>query len=159
MINWFDVPSESLNKDLTLKNLKVSENGTYGESGVAYSSVEVNVNSDGGGGSSDFSTAEVTFICSNPTMADSSVNFNSTFYGNYENPEDGGFTEIATPETHFSGSETVKNIILYKGNALLSIGDLVDEIDSISGNIVLFGLGQYKITGNCTIYYTPVGEA
>lgn len=57
MINWFDVPSESPNKDLTLKNLKVSENGTYGESGVAYSSVEVDVS--GGGGSSDFSTATV----------------------------------------------------------------------------------------------------
>lgn len=53
MINWFDVPSESPNKDLTLKNLKVSENGTYGESGVAYSSVEVDVSSGGEGGSSD----------------------------------------------------------------------------------------------------------
>lgn len=59
MINWFDVPSESPNKDLTLKNLKVSENGTYGESGVAYSSVEVDVNG-GSGGDSDFSTIEVT---------------------------------------------------------------------------------------------------
>lgn len=53
MINWFDVSDESPNKDLALKNLKVTQNGTYGESGVAYSSVEVNV-SGGGGGSSDF---------------------------------------------------------------------------------------------------------
>lgn len=58
MINWFDVSDESPNKDLALKNLKVTQNGTYGESGVAYSSVEVNVS---GGSSSDLSTAIVTY--------------------------------------------------------------------------------------------------
>ena len=156
MINWFDVPSESPNKDLTLKNLKVSENGTYGESGVAYSSVEVNVNDGGGGGSSDFSTAEVTFICNDPSLSEKPVDFNGAFYGvedRHEPPID-----ATTPYIGFYGSETVKNILLYKGNAILTIGDHVDEINSVSGSIDAAGLGVYKITGNCTIYYTPVGE-
>ena len=115
------------------------------------------ISSGGGGGSSDFSTAEVTFICNDSTLIESPVDFNGAFYGvddRLETPID-----ATMPYIGFYGSETVKQILLYKGNAILTIGDSVDEIDSTSGSIEAVGLGMYKISGNCTIHYTPVGEA
>ena len=60
MINWFDMPAEGLSNGglFEIKGLEVTENGTYEQSGEMYNKVTVNV--EGGGGSSDFSTAEVT---------------------------------------------------------------------------------------------------
>lgn len=50
---------------VTVEQLNVTENGTYAEAGKAYSPVVVNV----AGGSSDFSTAEVTFKNTDQTAA------------------------------------------------------------------------------------------
>lgn len=60
MINWFNMPDEGLSNGglFEVKELEVTENGTYEQSGEMYNKVTVNV--EGGGGSSDFSTAEVT---------------------------------------------------------------------------------------------------
>lgn len=113
----------------------------------------------GEGGESDFTTAEVTFICNDPTLNDSAVDFYGAFYENTELP-DASYLETTVPRILFNGSETViKNILLYKGSAILMLGDFVDEINSTSGNIELTNIAMYKITGNCTIYYTPIGEA
>lgn len=62
MINWFDMPAEGLSNGglFEVKELEVTENGTYETKGEMYNKVTVNV--EGGGGSSDFSTAEVTII-------------------------------------------------------------------------------------------------
>lgn len=60
MINWFNMPDEELSNGglFEVKELDVTENGTYETKGEMYNKVTVNV--EGGGGSSDFSTAEVT---------------------------------------------------------------------------------------------------
>ena len=147
MINWFDVPSESPNKDLTLKNLKVSENGTYGESGVAYSSVEVNVNSGGGGGgSSDFSTAEVTItnnILTNgvalhiPTAADDEPSF-------------------ASGDAYIEPEQSITmSVILFKELALATYNTDASNIDvEVTGDIIYDSqYGELQISGNGTISF------
>lgn len=62
MINWFNMPSEGLSNggQFEIKELTATENRTYEKDGEVYNKVTVNVS--GGGGSSDFSTAEVTFV-------------------------------------------------------------------------------------------------
>lgn len=62
MINWFNIPDEGLSNGglFEVKELEVTENGTYETKGEMYNKVNVNV--EGGGGESDFSTAEVTFV-------------------------------------------------------------------------------------------------
>lgn len=155
MINWFDVPSESPNKDLTLKNLKVSENGTYGESGVAYSSVEVNVNSGGGGGSSDFSTAEVTIINNLPA----SISFTlygaiDDFSGDFELSPNTLPSCIGVKNAEQSENTTkVYSAALYEEHGILSINSSYHI--SIAGNIEKLITGEeyyiYDVTGDCTI--------
>lgn len=140
MINWFDVPSESPNKDLTLKNLKVSENGTYGESGVAYSSVEVNVNS-GGGGSSDFSTAEL--VCTNDAGSKCRV-----IVPLYADGEDytgaAGFDEVPVVGNTFE-------VILYKNKAVAIIPDQGYDFGETTGSVERLGYRTLQITGSGTV--------
>ena len=64
MLNWFDMPAQGLSNggQFEIEELSATENKVYQEDGKVYSKVTVNV--EGGGGSSDFSTAEVTLICS-----------------------------------------------------------------------------------------------
>ena len=60
MINWFDMPAEGLSNGgmFEIKELTATENKVYQKDGEVYNKVTVNV--EGGGGSSDFSTAELT---------------------------------------------------------------------------------------------------
>lgn len=60
MINWFDMPTQGLSNggEFEIKELTATENKVYQKDGEVYNKVTVNV--EGGGGSSDFSTAEVT---------------------------------------------------------------------------------------------------
>ena len=141
MINWFDVPSESPNKDLTLKNLQVSENGTYGESGVAYSSVEVNV-SGGGGGSSDFSTAEVTFI--------SSISKQPPIQEVVAIVDVMGEKTMGSTIPLINGSLTV-DVVLFKGSQIIYAPDEVKNI-TVTGNITEEE-GEIIISGAGTISY------
>ena len=62
MLNWFDMPAQGLSNggQFEIEELSATENKVYQEDGKVYSKVTVNV--EGGGGSSDFSTAEVTVI-------------------------------------------------------------------------------------------------
>ena len=66
MINWFNIPDEGLSNGglFEVKELEVTENGTYETKGEMYNKVTVNV--EGGGGESDFSTAEVTLNLAPP---------------------------------------------------------------------------------------------
>lgn len=52
MINWFDMPAEGLSNGglFEVKELEVTENGTYEEKGEMYNKVIVNVEGGGGGG-------------------------------------------------------------------------------------------------------------
>lgn len=63
MINWFNMPVEGLSNggQFEIKELTATENKTYEKDGEVYNKVTVNV-SGGGGGSSDFSTANVTIV-------------------------------------------------------------------------------------------------
>ena len=62
MINWFDIPDEGLSNGglFEVKELEVTENGTYETKGEMYNKVTVNV--EGGGGESDLSIATVTIV-------------------------------------------------------------------------------------------------
>lgn len=137
MINWFDMPAEGLSNGglFEVKELEVTENGTYETKGEMYNKVTVNV--EGGGGSSDFTTAQVTVIQEEeslrglvlPTIS------NDTF-------------EL---QMYRSGIHTVP---LYKGS--LFIMDAMNHgiIESVSGNIEELGSGHdyyYRIYGDCTI--------
>lgn len=146
MINWFDVPSESLNKDLTLKNLKVSENGTYGESGVAYSSVEVNVNSGGGGGGgeSDFTTAKVVLTVEESVTEDFFVNIVNVFGEEM-------FFGLDSRDFDPEGIDAV----LYKSIAHVNVSESSGvKIKEVSGAATMLDILNAAITGDCTITFT-----
>lgn len=138
MINWFDVPSESPNKDLTLKNLKVSENGTYGESGVAYSSVEVDVNG-GGGGDSDFSTANVTISLSG-SIVNTIVQIPCII-------DEEDFTAMCYDMEVSRDNPTVVTCVLYKGKAILTANY---PITATTGSVEVEGTDA-TVTGDCSI--------
>lgn len=144
MINWFDVPSESPNKDLTLKNLKVSENGTYGESGVAYSSVEVDVNGGGGGGESDFTTAKVVLTVEESVTKDFFVNLVNVFGEEM-------FFGLASSDFDPKGIDAV----LYKSIAHVNVSESFGvKIKEVSGAATMLDSLNAAITGDCTITFT-----
>lgn len=107
MINWFDMPEEGLSNggQFEIKELTATENKVYQKDGEVYNKVTVNV--EGGGGSSDFTTAEVTITntASHPFMFLLPVIFH------YEDDE-----EVMVP---FLDSEDIDGgsvtVVLYKG--------------------------------------------
>ena len=142
MINWFDMPAEGLSNGglFEVKELEVTENGTYEQSGEMYNKVTVNV--EGGGGSSDFSTAEVTLA------------------------NDCGGQPLIFPVVTNNGLEIIEIseagmyvIPLYNGHYLIKDGQTIAQIVEVSGNIEEIGSGKdiyYDITGDCVI--TPWNE-
>ena len=145
MITWFEAPKEGLSPGgkIEFQTLTATENKTYSEDGVAYTSVTVNV--EGGGGSSDFSTAEVTF--------------NSRSKGNYNvvvpalDEEEGIFSAV----TIYANDDPLVLYIplyangptyLYTDSNLSISGDITSGGDTtLLGNIV----NLYIITGDGTI--------
>lgn len=105
--------------------------------------LEQAVASGGGGGSSDFSTAEVTIISTLP----------SSFTSEFLVPmiDDDG-TSFSAPSVIFDGGSTVTaNIILYNGLAV-GVFDQHTAISSITGNIEAeIGDSLAQISGNGTI--------
>ena len=119
---------------VTIEELNVTDNGTYtAPTGKAYSPVKVNVS---GGGSSDFTTAEVTVV--NTLPDDIPVYIYGAFVVN-------GTLECYT---EFSNGTSQKQVALYLGGVNVS----PDEYDnvSVSGNATIDG-GIITITGDCTI--------
>ena len=144
MIRYYSVPKETFVTNGTIvEPLNVTENGTYAPpAGTAYSPVVVNV--EGGGGSSDFSTAEVTIQITT------------------ENPD----VYIAIPAIATSPTDMILNqqyntlnsstaqiltVPLYKGTLAVT-GNSVGEISvNVSGSVQQVGALDFLITGDCTI--------
>ena len=118
---------------------EITENGTYDatdDSANGYSSVTVNVEG-GGGGSSDFSTAQVTVV-----------------------QEEASFRGLVLPaisddtfeiQIYRNGIHTVP---LYKGSLFIMDSANIGIIQSVTGDIEELGEGHdfyYRIYGNCTI--------
>ena len=137
MITWFNAPNEGLSPggQLTLKTLTATENKTYSEEGTAYTSVTVNV--EGGGGSSDFSTAEVT------------VNGMGIFVAEVASLIEGKLSGTCFK----SPLETSFTVVLYHGETIMQgVTDVTPDFIIPEGetNIVQDG-SQYIIKGDCTI--------
>lgn len=146
MINWFNMPDEGLSNGglFEVKELDVTENGTYETKGEMYNKVTVNV--EGGGGSSDFSTAEVTVIN------------NSAEGYNIDTPlVDTEEESMYTGQFISSGKTKVLNVIQYKGFNMTSILDTTEYADPVPENNVSMSGGvsydgsTFTVTGDCTI--------
>ena len=168
MINWFDMPAEGLSNGglFEVKELEVTENGTYETKGEMYNKVTVNVpsptgkititengtginvaqyatadvNVEGGGGSSDFSTATMTL--------DTGDRFKVA----------GAFI---TPDgtTTFSGTNFADGdyqLILYKGTGEVFMENWDSELFAITGNITMPLPATGVVTGDFKISY--IGE-
>lgn len=139
MINWFDMPAEGLSNGglFEVKELEATENGTYETSGEMYNKVTVNV--EGGGGSSDFSTAEVTII---NNSAD-----NITIWGAVCLEEEANYS----CEVESNATETFE-MILYKNiAAIMTVNDDTEPIEGVATGDISGDSGAYTVTGDCTI--------
>lgn len=103
-------------------------------------SVKINGEEAGGGGSSDFSTAEVT-VNGNFTQSDL---FIVSVIEKDPNNEDLAFPQLQ------SGNSTY-TVILYKGRSALMFMGSQSRTITVSGNIETVGTGVYIITGDGTI--------
>ena len=127
--------------------ITITENGT--DIDIAqYALADVNV--EGGGGSSDFSTAEVTVT--GPTEEDYTqlVLAAAVDYHDPEYPEDDESYSIGSlPIT----SNSVLQIVLYKGKAYVTVVPRSDQaVVTVSGNIeATFIENRYIVTGDCSI--------
>lgn len=140
MINWFNIPDEGLSNGglFEVKELEVTENGTYETKGEMYNKVNVNV--EGGGGESDLSTAEVTFICNDePGITTQFINIQ----------DDGIYSVLNITQS----TQTV-TVPLYKNKLSCTIPPFSISVTSTSGNITGSQMVGYIISGNCTINYT-----
>lgn len=141
MINWFDMPEEGLSNggQFEVKELEVTENGTYETKGEMYNKVVVNV--EGGGGSSDFTTAKVTIVSANGGRV------GTMFYG-FMSP----YYAYTVQVQAFGNGDTEIPIILYQGQILFNTEEATLNIASTSGAITYDSAEAiYTITGDCTI--------
>lgn len=145
MINWFDMPAEGLSNGglFEVKELEVTENGTYETKGEMYNKVTVNV--EGGGGSSDFSTAVLTMT----NTTENPVIFEVPCYRD-------GAEVLLTRAVIFGAlggepaTETI-NVVCKSNGATLSIAS--EGVTATTSGDIQFIQGQnlYIITGDCII--------
>ena len=102
----------------------------------------------GGGGSSDFSTATVTFI--NNT---SGIEMYGAFIYEYE-----GETPTITCEKWTDDADT-QRLVLYKGNSTIHLKTTGSQVITVSGDatVDLDFPGYVYVTGDCTITLTHQG--
>lgn len=127
--------------DIEVEALNVTENGIYtAQEGTAYSPVTVNVS----GGSSDFSTAQVTIINNHS----SGIGFRIPTY--YE--ADLLYPAEAIFETRIEQSQT-KNVptILYKNRATGLLYNIEDATYACTGGVTDDGDGYVVVSGDGTI--------
>lgn len=136
-ITWFDIPIGGMSPggQIEFDTLSVTENGTYSEQGKAYTSVTVNV--EGGGGSSDFSTAQVTV---NNSASNTYIDFTGVVIDN---------DELVPMVSLGDEATSVLTVVLYKNIQHLYIN--ADSITSISGDISGNMLDGFDVTGDCVI--------
>ena len=149
MINWFDMPAEGLSNGglFEVKELEVTENGTYETKGEMYNKVTVNV--EGGGGSSDFSTAEVTISKgAMGTQVDGIIPWLSE-----EDNQTYSTVELVDEETL-----TVKvpvggnSITVYFSRSAQSTDGNIESAGDVS--FMSKNLKSYLLTGDCSISFT-----
>ena len=139
MITWFDVPKEGMSPGskaiIPTGKITITENGTDIDVST-YATADVNV--EGGGGSSDFSTAEVTI--SGLTSAGGYFIAPYIYYDGEEYLSRGDTTVDGTYQ-----------IILYKGNAFVYVdteGSVAYDgnIEEISEGLLVTGDGTITIS-------------
>lgn len=136
---------------VTVEQLNVTENGTYAETGKAYSPVVVNV----AGGSSDLSVAEVTLVNSSTgtvTPMPAPLAFPENAVG--EGAPAMAFPTMAMPVE--AGNTATIQVILYKGKGAIDLtGNSTYFEISVSGDIETnFAPGWAVVEGNGTITFT-----
>lgn len=155
MINWFNIPDEGLSNGglFEVKELEVTENGTYETKGEMYNKVTVNV--EGGGGESDFSTAEVTVVVDNPETFTGEVgmwlasSFNTTDEVLYITGDEGIFVENNKAKVLMCGNAILNGLSATDDNY-----DYTGSIISATGNISKNGSGalaRWVVIGDGTI--------
>ena len=127
----------------------ITENGTYDaitDGANGYSKVNVNV--EGGGGSSDFSTAEVTIALESSAYSSGIRAFLPIIRIN-EDP----IPSFTQGEALLS--EEPNQVVLYKGHCQSVFftldSDISERTFTTSGNVQDMGGGIFDITGDCTI--------
>lgn len=154
MINWFDMPAEGLSGggQFEIKELTATENKVYEKAGEVYNKVTVNV--EGGGGSSDFSTAEVTLVNS------ANTNLAVMLPVLYEaNPPFDPNALVRGALSLLANETFVLNVPLYKGHCLIKKGVSGDRIDgqtvattyTVTSGSATSSMAGVDITGDCTI--------
>ena len=141
MINWFDMPAEGLSNggEFEIKELTATENKVYEKAGEVYNKVTVNV--EGGGGSSDFSTAEVTVV---NTAED--IEIHSYLPAIINNALTTNITVLESTSESFT-------VVLYK-NSVVVEGPFGLDVET-SGNASFDSdTNQLTITGDCTLTYS-----
>lgn len=154
MINWFDMPAEGLSNGglFEVKELEVTENGTYETSGEMYNKVTVNV--EGGGGSSDFSTAEVTIV--NSAVTGVAVMIPVLFEAS---PPFDPNAKVSSVINLMANGTQVLNVPLYKGHCSILKGTTGDQMNgdplattyTVTSGSATSSMGGVDITGDCTI--------
>ena len=141
MINWFDMPAEGLSNggEFEIKELTATENKVYEKAGEVYNKVTVNV--EGGGGSSDFSTAEVTVV---NTAEDIEIHpYLPAIINN----------ALTTNITVLESTSESFTVVLYK-NSVVVEGPFGLDVET-SGNASFDSdTNQLTITGDCTLTYS-----
>ena len=141
MINWFDMPAEGLSNggQFEVKELTATENKVYQKDGEVYNKVTVNV--EGGGGSSDFSTAEVTVV---NTAEDIEIHpYLPAIINN----------ALTTNITVLESTSESFTVVLYK-NSVVVEGPFGLDVET-SGNASFDSdTNQLTITGDCTLTYS-----
>lgn len=142
----FLAPAGTYTSPAKLTTKEISANGTYNASddnANGYSAVTVNV--EGGGGSSDFSTAEVTL-----NVPDDDAFRSAIFPLVYEANDMGEGSPAMVCCVAFGSLESGTNkVVLYKGGALVQLDRIGDF--TVGGNIAPVNEGMYLITGDCSI--------
>ena len=136
-------PDMGKDPSIQLIEKTITQNGTYDaitDGANGYSKVNVNV--EGGGGSSDFSTAEVSISAALPGVQCSVVSPHII-----TTPFD---MLVADPKNYSNGD--IVTVALYKGKASISasVAGGVGSI-TVSGDIESMGGGYYLVSGDCTI--------
>lgn len=123
--------------------LEITENGVYNVKGYVYADVNV----EGGGGSSDFSTAKVTVVNNAQTL---DIYMPYAYYDEYQ----GEVTSFASSMWNvYSSTTDTKDAILYNGSCEADFTGASSATISIEGDATESD-GYVLITGDCTITLT-----
>lgn len=110
----------------------------------------------GGGGTSDFTTAEVTLQNVSDIISTLKV-FSGVCMSETPNPMTGNYIDMMGTTNVPKGGTAIQKVLLCHGEVKVRFS--ADEIVSVQGNIVDSGDGLYKITGDCSVIAKGVGQA